>query len=99
MTTETVPERQTEVLELTPGETFVLFTDGVTEARSGRGPMLGTDGLRQTLQGLAGRTADEIAVAFQGNGLGSSRRFGALTERGRALKPRQRWRKSNGRAR
>jgi serine phosphatase RsbU (regulator of sigma subunit) len=45
---------------LDPGDVLVLYTDGVTEARSGD-HMLGIHGLRTALAGCRGRSASEIA--------------------------------------
>jgi serine phosphatase RsbU (regulator of sigma subunit)/CheY-like chemotaxis protein len=42
------------------GDTLVLYTDGVVEARSG-GEFFGEDGLQRLLAGLAGSSAEEIA--------------------------------------
>jgi sigma-B regulation protein RsbU (phosphoserine phosphatase) len=39
-------------LKLEPGETLILYTDGVTEARAADGPMFGRDRLCQLLGGL-----------------------------------------------
>ena len=46
------------------GDAIVLYTDGVTEAR--RGPeQFGEGRLLETLSGLAGRSADEIAGGLE----------------------------------
>jgi phosphoserine phosphatase RsbU/P len=45
-------------IDLTPGETIVLYTDGITEARVGGG-FLGDEGLRELLAGCAGLDAHE----------------------------------------
>jgi sigma-B regulation protein RsbU (phosphoserine phosphatase) len=43
-------------ITLTPGDTFVLYTDGFTEARAREGgEMFGVDGLRKTLGGAGAR--------------------------------------------
>jgi PAS domain S-box-containing protein len=45
---------------LGPGDSLVLYTDGITERHRGR-DFFGDDRVRQTLQAAAGLTADEIA--------------------------------------
>jgi serine phosphatase RsbU (regulator of sigma subunit) len=50
--------------DLAPGDALVLYTDGITEARSGL-EMFGEDRLRGLLAGLAGRPAGEIARAVE----------------------------------
>ncbi len=51
-----------ETLELEPGGTFVLFTDGVSEAFDAAGDLFGEDRLLAHLTGFAGRTARETTV-------------------------------------
>jgi sigma-B regulation protein RsbU (phosphoserine phosphatase) len=51
-----------EALDLVPGATFVLFTDGVSEAFGPDGELLGEERLLTHLHGLAGRNARETAV-------------------------------------
>jgi PAS domain S-box-containing protein len=51
--------------ELAPGDALVLFTDGVTEARSD-GEIFGDERLRILLSTLAGRPAAELAAAIEG---------------------------------
>ena len=47
---------------LSPGDSMVLYTDGVTEARAARdGALLGTAGLVRLLDDLRGRSAQDIA--------------------------------------
>jgi PAS domain S-box-containing protein len=60
-------------LRLTPGDTLVLYTDGVTEERGPRGAF-GEDGLAAVLKGAVGAAASEIvdrierAVLAHGSG-------------------------------
>jgi PAS domain S-box-containing protein len=60
-------------LRLTPGDTLILYTDGVTEERGAQGA-LGEDGLTAVLEGVAGAAASEIvdrierAVLAHGSG-------------------------------
>jgi PAS domain S-box-containing protein len=56
------PVLNEESSELRPGDTVVLYTDGVTEARS-QGNVLGDSGLRAALVRSAGGSADEVADA------------------------------------
>jgi serine phosphatase RsbU (regulator of sigma subunit) len=44
-------EAEEHVVELAPGETLVLYTDGASEAMDGRGRQLGTEGLRAATAG------------------------------------------------
>ncbi|HYF26534.1 MAG TPA: SpoIIE family protein phosphatase [Baekduia sp.] len=52
-------------LQLAPGDALVLFTDGVTDARSAAG-RFGHERLEQELRRLAGAEADAIAAALDG---------------------------------
>jgi phosphoserine phosphatase RsbU/P len=54
------PDLEDERLTLAPGESLVLYTDGVTERRSGR-HMFGDETLLRVLAGQAGRPADAVA--------------------------------------
>ncbi len=66
-------------VEISPGDTLVLYTDGITESRNELGEELGREGLRELVRGLTispldGPTAlGQALVArlkrFQGNGL------------------------------
>ena len=47
-------------VELAPGDTLVLYTDGITERRDGR-RMFGQAGLRQVLASAAGTDAETMA--------------------------------------
>ena len=49
-------------VRLDPGDTLVLYTDGITEAR-GADDLFGDDGLRRTLAGLAGLRPPAIVEA------------------------------------
>ncbi len=68
------PERPSDRTQLRPGDTLVLFTDGLFEILSGGdGAVLGESGLRQRIAGLSGLTptlmAGEILqelASFQG---------------------------------
>lgn len=51
------PERS---LKVSPGDTFVLFTDGLSEARDQGGKMLGTEGLMDTLSELGGNDPEAL---------------------------------------
>lgn len=48
-------------LHLCPGDAVVLYTDGVTEARSPQGELFGMAALKDLLSASAGRTADGLA--------------------------------------
>jgi serine phosphatase RsbU (regulator of sigma subunit) len=50
-----------ERMHLCPGDSLVLYTDGVTEARGRRGELFGTEALTDLLVASAGRTADGLA--------------------------------------
>jgi sigma-B regulation protein RsbU (phosphoserine phosphatase) len=43
-----------------PGDTLVLYSDGITEARDGEGALYGDDRLQKLVSGLCGRSAREI---------------------------------------
>ncbi|HXW08483.1 MAG TPA: fused response regulator/phosphatase [Vicinamibacterales bacterium] len=64
-----------ETLPLEPGETFVLFTDGVSEAFGPTGELFGEERLLAHLQGSPGRTARETTLGV----LDSVRRHAAGT--------------------
>jgi serine phosphatase RsbU (regulator of sigma subunit) len=48
-------------LQLVPGDSLILFTDGVTEARNSAGIDLGSNTLADALKKMHGATADSIA--------------------------------------
>ncbi len=52
-------------LRLMPGEVLVLYTDGVTEARSPDGEFFGDDRLRRLLRSCSGLDAAEIAARIK----------------------------------
>jgi PAS domain S-box-containing protein len=52
-------------LDLRPGSTLVLFTDGVLEAR-GEHDRFGTERVEEVLAGSVGRSADDVADALTG---------------------------------
>jgi phosphoserine phosphatase RsbU/P len=51
---------ETGHLNLSPGDTLYLFTDGVTEANDAVGEMFGEERLETHLRGLVGRTSTEV---------------------------------------
>jgi sigma-B regulation protein RsbU (phosphoserine phosphatase) len=51
---------------LSPGDTLVLFSDGVTEARSPAGELFGDGRLRAALEGASGSPAAEIIDRVRG---------------------------------
>ena len=54
---------------LRPGEAIVLYTDGITEARSGAGPFFGDDRLVASLAGASG-SAHDVAEHLAAEALG-----------------------------
>jgi phosphoserine phosphatase RsbU/P len=52
-----------DVVDLRPGSTLVLYTDGVTEARDDTGAQFGEDGLARVLSGPEGRCARSAVAA------------------------------------
>jgi serine phosphatase RsbU (regulator of sigma subunit) len=52
-------------LLLTPGESLVLYTDGLTEARGHDGSLFGEERLADVLSATAGRTAEEIVARIR----------------------------------
>jgi serine phosphatase RsbU (regulator of sigma subunit) len=50
-------------LQLEPGDTVVLYTDGITEARNATGALFGLERLRATLAGAARLSVEQIADA------------------------------------
>ena len=60
---EISPMLRVKQLELGPGDTLLLYTDGVTEARRD-GRMLDNDGLRRLFQSLAHQSAEQIVAGI-----------------------------------
>jgi serine phosphatase RsbU (regulator of sigma subunit) len=56
---------QQQQFHLLPGDTLILYTDGVTEATNGRQEEFGDQRLQQLAAGLAGQPVAEIQVAIQ----------------------------------
>jgi sigma-B regulation protein RsbU (phosphoserine phosphatase) len=52
-------------LRLDPGDTLLLYTDGLTEARTGRGARYDEQPLREFLTTLAPTTASEVVAAVR----------------------------------
>jgi phosphoserine phosphatase RsbU/P len=50
----------TEQVQLNPGDTLVLYTDGVTEAADTRGVQLGLDGLAKVVRENVGVTSEQL---------------------------------------
>src|SRR5690606_8094833 len=46
---------------LAPGESLVLYTDGITEAENAQGAWFGTDGLLSALRNCAGLPPEAVA--------------------------------------
>jgi serine phosphatase RsbU (regulator of sigma subunit) len=59
----TLAEYSNHKLQLAPGDSLVLFTDGVTEAQDSSGEELGAETLVQSMKGLHAATADAVASA------------------------------------
>ncbi len=49
---------------MAPGETLVLHTDGVTDARNPAGDMFGFDQLVQVVEQVDGQSAESIAAGI-----------------------------------
>jgi sigma-B regulation protein RsbU (phosphoserine phosphatase) len=54
-------------IQLDPGDTLVIYSDGVTDARDVQGKTFEMDGLLNSLRGKAGRPAKEIQDALLGD--------------------------------
>jgi sigma-B regulation protein RsbU (phosphoserine phosphatase) len=57
-------EYEEESIDLVPGATLALFTDGVMEARSAAGEMFGIEGVTTAVREAAGASAETIAAAI-----------------------------------
>ena len=51
-------------IALEPGDTLVLYTDGVTEAMNGAGEEYGMDKLREVLAAAPSKDAEQITTAI-----------------------------------
>ncbi len=49
-----------KTVQLQPGSTLVLFTDGMTDCRNPAGEAFGLDRIRDTLSGLGGLSAQAV---------------------------------------
>ena len=61
---EAEPVLEPAALVLAPGDTLVLYTDGVVDARDAAGDRFGEARLHAAIRGAAGRPADEVATAI-----------------------------------
>jgi phosphoserine phosphatase RsbU/P len=52
-------------MDVEPGEGFVLFTDGLTEARRAGGELFGTDRITALLGGLSGKSPSEVVSGLR----------------------------------
>ncbi len=53
-------------IQLTRGQTLLLYTDGMTDCRNPKGELFGLERIKQTLSGLAGHSAQEICDRLLG---------------------------------
>ncbi|MFC8847845.1 MULTISPECIES: SpoIIE family protein phosphatase [unclassified Micromonospora] len=58
-------------ITLTPGDSLIFYTDGVTERRRGR-ELFGTERLRESAAPLAGYSADVVAARLRSTAIGFS---------------------------
>jgi sigma-B regulation protein RsbU (phosphoserine phosphatase) len=60
------PRLVTRTISLRPGDTLILYSDGLTEARTRTGPRYGEEALREFAQSLGATTAAAVVDAFAG---------------------------------
>jgi PAS domain S-box-containing protein len=63
---EAEPLLEPQSLTLAPGDTLVLYTDGVVDARDGSGERFGEERLQAAVDAAAGGSAEEVAGAIDG---------------------------------
>jgi PAS domain S-box-containing protein len=61
---EAEPVLEPAALVLEPGDTLVLYTDGVVDAREAAGERFGEERLQAAVNAAAGRAAEEVATAI-----------------------------------
>jgi serine phosphatase RsbU (regulator of sigma subunit) len=53
-----------ETVQMAPGDTIVFYSDGISESFSPTDEEFGIEGVRKTLEGFSGSTAEELADAL-----------------------------------